>query len=289
MATKKQLIDEKKNARRSRDENDEKLVNASPENNVDDDEGANDDKQCTEPIRTRRFALSTYIDESLLQGFLSCLSWVQHWAFCTHDKDVKKNGEPKGKHTHVLLYTYQCKTASAIKKNFDRFSREYYLSRGLEPQNTCVQICHDAPAKWRYLRHLDDPQKYQYSETDVFTDNLSYWNTLSRSNGLNDSSTNFGLAILDDYINGTDCYTMAQRYGKEWIYHIAHYQNAVRLMTLEQNKKTFGGLADICQFALADSSYTEQQITLFFGMLGYIQNKMNEDRFVTETHRHLKA
>lgn len=278
MATKKQLIDEKKNAKRLLDE---ELVNATFDNNT----------KSSKPKskRVRRFALTTYIDESLLLGFLSGLSWVQHWAFITHDKDVTEDGQTKEKHSHVLLYTYEGKTASAIKKNFDNFSREYYQSRGLEPQNTLAQECYDPSAQWRYLRHLDDLQKYQYAETDVFTDDFAYWNTLSRTDGLTDSANNSGLAILDDYINGTDCYTMAQRYGKEWIYHISHYQNAVRLMTLEQDKKTFGGLADICQFALADSSYTEQQITLFFGMLGYIQNKMNEDRFVTETHRHLKA
>lgn len=279
MAAKRQLLTEKKNSKKARTL-DENLVNA-----------VNDSKSGTKQPkakRTRRFCLTTYIDDSALYGYLNGLQWVQHWAYITHDKDVKDDGELKEKHTHVLLYTYEAKTVTAIKKNFDNFSAEYYAMRSAEAQNTMAQECNDISAQWRYLRHLDDKNKAQYDIQDVVCDDLSYWNTLDKYNGLTDSVGNAGLSILDDYMNGTDCYTMAQRYGKEWIYHISHYQNAVRLMACEQSKHTFGGLADICRFALADSTYSEEQITLFFGMLSYIQNKMDsKTEFTLESKRYL--
>ena len=277
MATKRQLINEKKVRKL-----DEKLVEATLTKKT-------NDKQ-TKTKRTRRFCLTTYIDDNVLYGYLNGLQWVQHWAYITHDRDINEGGELKEKHTHILLYTYEAKTSSAIKKNFDNFSADYYGVCNEKPQNTMCQDCHDVCAQWRYLRHLDDKHKAQYDMQDVICDDLSYWNTLDKYNGLTDSVGNTGLSILDDYMNGTDCYTMAQRYGKEWIYHIAHYQNAVRLMACEQSRQTFGGLAEICQFALADSTYTEEQITVFFDMLSYIQIKMNEKtEFSFETKRYLKG
>lgn len=276
MATKRQLINEKKKAR-SLDKNLVDIVNGDKE------------KEASKLKRTRRFCLTTYIDENAIYPYLNRLQWVQHFAFIVHNKDKNEDGTTKEKHTHILLYTFEAKTASAIKKNFDNFSAEYYKDKEQEVQNTLVQECHDIVSQWRYLIHLDDKDKYQYDKQDIVCDDLSYWNTLDRTNGMIDHSKNYGLAILDDYLSGTDCYTMAQRYGKEWIYHIAHYQNAVRLMVSEQNRQTFGGLAEICQFALSDSTYSEEQITLFFGMLSYIQNKMDDKEYLVETHKYLKA
>lgn len=287
MATKRQLINKKKKAR-SLDKNLVDVVNGDNE------------KEASKPKRIRRFCLTTYIDENAIYPYLNRLQWVQHYAFIMHDKDLytkadeKKNpkhkaGTLKDKHTHILLYTFEAKTVSAVKKNFDNFSAEYYKDKVQEAQNTLVQECHDIVSQWCYLIHLDDIDKFQYDKQYIVCDDLSYWNTLDRTNGMTDHSKNYGLSILDDYLSGTDCYTMAQRYGKEWIYHIAHYQNAVRLMISEQNHQTFGGLAEICQFALSDSTYSEEQITLFFGMLSYIQNKMDDKEYLVETHKYLKA
>lgn len=242
--------------------------------------------------RSRQFCLVTYIEPSKLEWFLVNSEWVQHWAYCTHNNDLKDDGTLKEVHTHVLLYTYDGKTASAIKKNFDRYSAEI-TSQGQEAQNTMSQIMHDSGYQWRYLIHKDDKDKYQYSSDLRICDNLGYWSKLERTEGLTDSSFNSGLAMLDDLLNGVCTYKMVQRYGKEYIYHSTHFKNILVDMARESLngdiKATFNGLHDMCRLALADSTYTEQQLTLFFGMLLYCQSKFEYKQLSEEVVKYLKA
>lgn len=277
-AKKKQLIDEKKKAPRLLDE---KAVNAVLEKDTENSKAR--------PKRTRRFCLTSYIDINGIDSFLKRSPWIQHWAYCMHDRDVNEDGSPKQPHTHIILYTYEAKTSSAIKKNFDRYSAEYYKGGEIEPQNTLVQELHDIVSQYRYLQHLDNPEKALYGANEVIVDELAYWNNLTHTNGLTDSTNNAGLAILNDFMAGVDCYTMSQRYGKEWIYHIDHYRKAVQMIASEQSRQTFGGLQEMCQFALADSTYTEEQITLFFGVLSYVQAKFADKQVTYEVQKYLKA
>ena len=67
---------------------------------------------------SRKFCLRTYISPDKIEIFLRTSPWISHWCYTTHDKDVDDDGNTKISHTHILLYTYSQKTASAIKKNF---------------------------------------------------------------------------------------------------------------------------------------------------------------------------
>lgn len=177
--------------------------------------------------RARRFCLTSYIDPSALRSFISKAPWVQHWAMCTHDRDKMEDGSSKETHTHVILYTYDAKTSSAIKKIFDRFSAEYYNGKG-EAQNTLVQICKDVVAQWYYLVHKYDKEKAQYEPSARICDNTNYWLELCKTNALNDGSVNTGLQMFDDMLDGTSTREMIMRYGKEYIYHAQHFKQVVR-------------------------------------------------------------
>lgn len=177
------------------------------------------------PQYVRAFSLSTYIDTYAVLGFVSRCPWIQHYALAYHDKDVNSDGTPKEPHTHVILYTYSAKTTSAIIKNFDRFSREYYNDG--TPQNTLCEIANDVVSLWRYLIHKDDPDKYQYPETIRKTDSLDYWQKYEKTDGLNDAVYNFGLAMFDDMCDGASTRDMILKYGKEYIYHAHHLKGAV--------------------------------------------------------------
>lgn len=255
--------------------------------------------QPTKPKRTRRFSLVTYIDPETVIRFLQLSKWVQHWACCTHEKDTwtaddeKKNadhvaGMLKDKHTHIVLYTYDAKTSSAVKKKFDNFSKDHYKDSDIKPQNTMIQECNSMVGQWRYLRHLDDPEKVQYDFEDVVCDDWSYWNTLEDTDGLNDVK-NVGLTILNDMMAGTDNYTMCQRYGKEYIYHFNHYANMVEHVMCDNYRPTHEGLRELCELALADSFYSQANIQLFLRMLEYVQNKFNESQCSYVIEKQLKA
>ena len=52
--------------------------------------------------RSRKFCLSSYIDVRALEPYISTQPWVQHWAMCTHDRDLKEDGSTKETHTHKI-------------------------------------------------------------------------------------------------------------------------------------------------------------------------------------------
>lgn len=240
-----------------------------------------------EEKRSRRFCLVTYIDRDELERFVRRCDWIQHWALCTHDRDLTSEGEPKQLHTHLLLYTYNAKTASAIKKVFDRYSAEFYGTENA--QNTLCQIMHDSGYQWRYLIHKDDKDKYQYSEELRKCDDFAYWHKLDITEGMTDSNTNYGMAILEDVLSGVSSLDLCRRYGKEYIYHATHYKNVAYDVTFEHNRSTFQGMIDMCNFALADGHYSNVQICLFLEMLAYCQAKFRDEQLREDVSRYLKS
>ena len=80
------------------------------------------------------------------------IEWIESpW----HDKDVNANGETKKKHKHILLLFQGKKSYEQIKEITD------------ELQQPIPQRCHNAKALVRYMAHLDNPEKAQYSTADI--------------------------------------------------------------------------------------------------------------------------
>lgn len=108
------------------------------------------------PDRARNFATVIYIDSApsnwleILESFC-----VQSFVSPFHDKDVNPTSEPKKPHYHVMMMYDSMKSLAQSKKNFDLIN-----GVGLEVVNSTRGYA-------RYLCHLDNPEKYQYSMQDV--------------------------------------------------------------------------------------------------------------------------
>ncbi len=254
--------------------------------NGDEWEKALEAKQADEPIehkkkfkptakRSRKFCLTSYIDPESLEGYICSLPWVQHWAMATHDRDVDNEGKLKEKHTHILLYTYDAKTASAILKNFDRFSNMLYQGTETPPQNTRVQILHDVVHQWRYLLHLDetDPNQYHYEPDVRICDDFSYWHNLELSETLTASDSNKALAMFDDYLLKVPTRTMLERYGNAFLYHIQHLEKAKECHYRDIGLYAEQGADNLIRIAIEGSGYSEQQKQIFFSMLNYVEEQ----------------
>lgn len=139
----------------------------------------------SKPTRDRKFSLTSYIRPEQLEILLRRSDWIQHWAYCTHNKDVLADGSLKEVHTHVILYTYNAKTSSAIRKIFDRYAVEI-CKEGEKPQNTLCQVCSDMVSAYRYLIHADQKNKAQYEPLERVCDDYAYWQKLEESCGYND-------------------------------------------------------------------------------------------------------
>ena len=80
------------------------------------------------------------------------IEWVES---PLHDKDVNANGEPKKAHWHLLLMFGGVKSYEQVKEVTDSLNAP-------RPER-----CHNARSMVRYMVHLDNPDKDQYSQGDI--------------------------------------------------------------------------------------------------------------------------
>ena len=108
--------------------------------------------------RFRNFATVVYPDsENTPEEWLSILSDFKTPVLVSpfHDSDMNPTGEPKKPHYHVLIMFEGMKSQDQVKELFDQIG-----GVGLETVNSIRGYA-------RYLCHLDNPDKHQYSPSDV--------------------------------------------------------------------------------------------------------------------------
>lgn len=91
------------------------------------------------------------------------------WAWIDHRPDKGDDEEEVHYHTHVLVRTIGTRT---IRQVADR----------LDIPSNFVQLVRQPRSLKRYFRHLDNPEKVQYSEDDVHTSNPSEFKIASIDN-----------------------------------------------------------------------------------------------------------
>lgn len=80
------------------------------------------------------------------------IEWIESpW----HDKDVNADGLPKKKHKHITLLFGGVKSYEQVKEVSDKLN------------SPIPQRCHNVKAMVRYMAHLDNPEKAQYSVSDI--------------------------------------------------------------------------------------------------------------------------
>lgn len=106
--------------------------------------------------RTRNYATVVY-PESAPENWMDILSDMKIPCFISplHDKDVNPTGELKKPHYHVLIMYDSVKTKEQAQELFVQIG-----GVGCETVNSLRGMA-------RYLCHLDNPEKYQYSFDDV--------------------------------------------------------------------------------------------------------------------------
>lgn len=106
--------------------------------------------------RSRNWTFVVY-PESVMEGWRDVLDdihiqWVES---PLHDKDTNADGEPKKEHYHVLLIFESVKSYDQVLEITDSI------------QATVPQKCMGNKGLVRYMAHLDNPEKYQYSKSDI--------------------------------------------------------------------------------------------------------------------------
>ena len=106
--------------------------------------------------RTRNFACVVY-PESAPENWFSILSEHKIPALISplHDSDVNPTGEPKKEHYHVILMFEGVKTTEQVKEIFQTIG------------GVGCEVVQSVRGYARYLCHLDNPEKHQYSVNEV--------------------------------------------------------------------------------------------------------------------------
>lgn len=114
-------------------------------------------------VRTRNFATIVY-PESAPENWQDTLQEEHIPAFISpiHDKDILDNGQPKKAHYHVMLMFDNVKTQEQAKEVFDKIG------------GVGCEIVKSPRAMARYLKHLDDPDKAQYTDDVVSLGGANY-------------------------------------------------------------------------------------------------------------------
>lgn len=114
--------------------------------------------------KSKYFCCMLYPDSSTynVDNVITALA-QEHLTFAVspiHDKDVEDDGSPKKGHYHILLAYSSATTLNNI--------RGWFRACGMpESELHSVRVCASGIGYYRYLTHKDNPEKAQYSDTDI--------------------------------------------------------------------------------------------------------------------------
>ena len=222
-----------------------------------------------------------YIDECLRYNS----SWIKAWATAYHDRDLEGDGTPKQPHTHILLYTYNYKSSSAVKKDFDKYAK--YLAKKLQdagdenatPQNTLTKIADYPVSYFAYLLHENDPDKYRYEPSVRKVSDPSWWKSYDESGG---KSTNIALQIFDSLQEGMTTRDLLVNYGCEYAHNHNRYkellqnfdyENHVRETATKQCDAFEQLISETIIETLENSPFSDQSKREFKEIYNYITKK----------------
>lgn len=109
-------------------------------------------------IRCRNVCGVIYPDDPNYPVYLSKILLYKHFC-CLHDKDIDDNGELKKPHLHFLLRFDNPTSINSLSKSFDL------------PVNY-FERCSDYRSYIRYLIHIDNPDKFQYPQSAIETNDF---------------------------------------------------------------------------------------------------------------------
>lgn len=176
--------------------------------------------------KARNFSCISYLSkEEILSVLRQHENQLKYSAFILHDHDTwdendeKKDSEHvagtlKQEHFHLLLLLNYPYPLSSVKSWFKGF----YDSDNLEV-NTMVQECALPASAYRYLTHKDNPEKYQYNDSDIISSDPLYFGI----EALDDEPDN-SFSALEYLLNTGNVFETARRFGRDFIIHYSSYK-----------------------------------------------------------------
>lgn len=173
-------------------------------------------READKSYRTTLWSIVTYPTEADLFR-LGIENRIRTYAYIRHDKDILEDGTPKEPHYHVLLSLVDTKAQQQV---VNWLKREVFCSGC----NVLAQPIKSRASAWRYLCHLDNPEKVQYSPDEIQTNKRAYWERPETMGADKEAANAF---FLHDLMTLSPV-ELARRYGRDYIKNFDRYHAFVR-------------------------------------------------------------
>lgn len=171
-------------------------------------------------VRTRNFEYISYLPLEIIKREL-LNETVLHYAYVFHDKDMNDDNSLKQPHYHIVITYVDAKTLPS----------RFKITRALDKiycKNTRVEAVENLRLSLRYLIHLDDKDKYQYSLKDISFDSGSYLRYFE------DNAINTTEEILEDILAEKSLRYLVRKYGRDLVINYNKYCAFARMLYSEE-------------------------------------------------------
>lgn len=177
-------------------------------------------------IRAKRWFIKSYEEVSEFTARLSSLTVNDStlsidWIY--HDKDVHEDGTLKKAHVHAIVQFNAVKRGTTVKNDFGGDSVGLHL-----------QKCDNSLTVYRYLIHADDPQKYQYSNSDIQHIGAAIYYEERAPTPSDEGEQILDMRML---IHQHRYRELMKLYGKQALFNLRNLQLLDSLMTEEENEE----------------------------------------------------
>lgn len=181
-------------------------------------------------VRFRDFFIRSYLPlEDLTNLLEEKRKTINRYALIVHDKDDSEV------HTHLFIRFKERRSLNAVLEEFPSVD-----SAGVK-QSTHVEVCKNEIKSVRYLMHLDNPEKFQYNESEVLTFNLDLQSYIDNES---DNQDMFTVALME-MLDGVPLKELARRYGRDFIIHYRQLKELARDIEQEERCRCKTALIDL--------------------------------------------
>lgn len=168
--------------------------------------------------RSYSFSLVCYADAEKLEKV--CKQYCRHYALAVHNNDVLENGEKKPVHTHLLVVMKNACTLTAVRRRFT-----------IDGENALAQPMGDKVSCYRYLTHMDNPEKFQY-DSSIVRSSGAYW--LDEEQQCDEKNEAL-LGMLDELRGKHNLREMVRKYGRDFVLHYQSYKLFAEALDYEES------------------------------------------------------
>lgn len=185
-----------------------------------------------EPKKSRNWNCVVYNYNPLeLSIYLQQSEWCLHYALIEHEHDLEKDGKtPKKPHIHLLLNVNMPVSKTWVHNRI-------YRIKGL-PGELFANIITDKYMLYRYLTHKDDKDKYQYSEDQILSNDISYWK-IQYSEKENDVES-----LINDILDGRSFRSLCIKYGRDYMKNYKSYIECAKIISCQETGYSYDYLRE---------------------------------------------